>query len=157
MNSTFEISLRLLAILATCLKSMTVERLAAYSYFCLYLSDLDKRETSLHPEIPFRNSCFINSKEVILPAIDLLMSKGLVACDYSSHSIRFSASDLGVALYSQIQGTYKTSLEASIQKAHELMKRKSDSSLNALIYGRMADWGSEFSYESVFKEIEYEE
>ena len=42
-------------------------------------------------------------------------------------------------------------------KAHELMRRKSDSSLNSLVYAKMAEWGSEFSYESVFNEIAYEE
>lgn len=157
LNGTFEVALRLLAIMTTCKKAMTVERLTAYSYFALYLSDLDKEESSLHPEIPYRNSGYINSREVILPAIDMLLSKGVASCDYSSHSVTFAATELGIALYRQIQGTYKAKLEESIRKAHELMKRKSDKNLNDFIYGRLAEWGSEFGYESVLKELEYDE
>ena len=39
LNSTFEVALRLLAIMVTCKKAMTIERLSVYSYFALYLSD----------------------------------------------------------------------------------------------------------------------
>lgn len=157
LNGTFEVALRLLAIMTTCKKAMTVERLAIYSYFALYLSDLSKDEESLHPEIPYRNSSYINSRDVILPALDLLLSKGVVKCDFSNRAIRFSATELGTALYEQIECDYKHKLVESIIKAHELMGRKSDSSLNSLVYGKMAEWGSEFSYESVLNEIAYEE
>jgi len=98
-----------------------------------------------------------NSRDVILPALDMLLSKGVVKCDFSNRSVRFSATELGTALYKQIEGDYKHKLVESIMKAHELMGRKSDSSLNTLVYGKMAEWGSEFSYESVFNEIAYEE
>lgn len=157
LNSTFEIALRVLAILSTCKSKMSVERLSAYSYFALYLSDLNKDETSLHPEIPYRNSSYINGKDVVLSAIELLMSKGVVSCDFSKRSIKFSVTELGAAVYERIEGSYKMSLETNILKAHEMMKKKTDKTLNALIYRRMAEWGSEFSYESVLKGLEYEE
>ena len=156
LNGTFEVALRILAILTTCKTSMTIERLAAYSYFALYISDLDKEEYSLHPEIPYRNSNYINSRDVILPAIDMLMSKGVVVSDFSDTAVKFSATELGIALYDQISGAYKNGLKENIRKAHEQMKQKSDESLNSLIYGKLADWGSEFSYESIFKEMDYE-
>lgn len=157
LNGTFEVALRLLAIMTTCKKAMTVERLAIYSYFALYLSDLDKQEDSLHPEIPFRNAGYINSREVILPALDLLLSKGLATCDYSNRLVKFNATELGSSLYDHIEGEYKKKLIDNILKAHKLMGCKSDNSLNNLVYGKMAEWGSEFCYESIFKEIEYEE
>lgn len=156
LNGTFEVALRLLAIMTTCKRAMTVERLTIYSYFALYLSDLCKDEDSLHPEIPYRNSSYINSRDVILPALDLLLSKGVIKCDFSNHATRFSATELGTALYEQIKGGYKHKLVGNIMKAHKLMRRKSDKSLNSLVYGKMAEWGSEFSYESIFTEI-YEE
>ena len=156
LNGTFEVALRLLAILTTCKISMTIERLAAYSYFALYLSDLDKEENSLHPEIPFRNSNYINSRDAILPAIDMLMSKGVVVSTFSDAAVKFYATELGFALYNQIIVAYKSGLNENILKAHEQIKHKTDESLNNLIYGQMADWGSEFSYESIFKGIEYE-
>ena len=157
LNGTFEVALRLLAIMTTCRKAMTIERLTAYSYFALYLSDLEKNEESLHPKIPYRNSSYINCKDVVLLAIDLLLSKGLVTCEYSDTSVKFVATDLGSALYEQIQGDYKLRLIESILKTHEKMKHKSDNDLNSLIYGRLAYWGSEFNYESVVKGIEHEE
>lgn len=157
LNSTFEVALRLLAIMATCKKAMTVERLAAYSYFAIYLSDLDYTQSSLHPEIPYRNSNYINSDEVVLSAIDLLLSKGVVACCISSHSIKYSATELGIVLYEQIQGSYKTYLEKNILRAHELMKGTDDNALNSFIYGKMSGWGCEFNYESVLRGFEDEE
>lgn len=157
LNSTFEVALRLLAIMATCKKAMTVERLAAYSYFAIYISDLDDTQASLHPEIPYRNSSYINSEGVILSALDWMLSKGVISCDFSNRSIKYSATELGIVLYEQIHGRYKAYLEKNILKAHELMKGRSDNALNNLIYGKMAEWGSEFNYESVFRGFEYEE
>ena len=143
--------------MVTCKKAMTVERLSIYSYFAVYLSDLDKDESSLHPEIPYRNSSLINSKDVILPALDLLLSKGVVSCEFSRQSVKFATTELGDLFYRQLDGEYKEQLESCIIKAHNLMKTKSDKTLNHLVYGKMASWGSEFSYESVFKAIEYDE
>lgn len=157
LNGTFEVALRLLAVMTTCKKAMTVERLTAYSYFALYLSDLDKDEESLHPTIPFRNSAYINSRDVILQALEMLLSKGVADCVFSSHSIKFSATELGSVVYAQIGGKYKEMLVNNIQKADELIGRKNDKYLNDLVYGNMAEWGSEFSYESLFKGMEYEE
>ncbi len=157
LNSTFEVALRLLAIMITCKKSKSVERLAIYSYFALYLSDLDNKEKSLHPEIPYRNEGYINSRDAIMEAIDMLLSKGLTECDFSNRSVKFSVTELGAALYAQIGGTYKEQLVECIKRAHKQLGRKSDTALNSLIYGNMADWGSEFTYESVLNGIGYEE
>lgn len=157
LNGTFEVALRLLAIMTTCKKAMTVERLAIYSYFALYLSDLSEDEDNLHPAIPYRNSGYINSRDVILPALDMLLSKGVVTCDFSSRSVRFSATELGNVLYEQIDSEYKQRLVDSILKAHHLIGSKTDSALNRLVYSKMAEWGSEFGYESIFNEIVYEE
>ena len=157
LNGTFDLAMRLLAILATCKTTMTVERLSIYAYFAVYLSDLDEGETSLHPAIPYRNTSLINSRDVVLTALDFLLSKGVVNCDFTSRSVKFGVTELGDVLYTQLDGWYKEHLEANIKKAHKLMMQKSDRTLNKLVYGKMADWGSEFSYESVLKEIEYDE
>ena len=157
LNGTLELSLRLLAIMTTSKSAMTVERLSIYSYFSLYLSDYHKDEIGIHPAIPYRNSSFTNSNDVILQALDTLLTKGLAACDVNSSSLKFKATELGSALYSQIEGPYKDKLVESINKAQKMMKRKSDTFLNVYIYSNMAQWGSEFEYESVLREISYEE
>lgn len=157
LNSTFEVALRILAIMVTCKKAMTIERLSIYSYFALYLSDLDHEEESLHPEIPHRNSSYINSRDVMLSAMEMLLARGVATSVFSNSSIRFSTTDLGIALFSQIGGEYKEKLVTCIMRAHKLMEKKSDKKLNSLVYDKMAEWGSEFSYESVLKEFEYEE
>lgn len=86
LNGTFEIALRVLAILTTCKKSMTVERISIYSYFALYLADYSQEEISIHPEIPYRNSSYINSKGVMMRALEMLMTKGLAECEFNSTS-----------------------------------------------------------------------
>ena len=157
LNGNFEVALRLLAILTTCKTAMTVERLSVYSYFTLYLSDYKSDEDSMHPEIPYRNSSFINSNDVIMQALEMLLMRGLVECDVTNASLKFKSTELGEALYGQIYGDYKKKLVTSIKDAHQLMKGKSDRYLNNYIYSNLAKWGSEFEYESVLKEIGYEE
>lgn len=157
LNGTLEVALRLLAIMTTSKMAMTVERLSIYSYFAVYLSDYRQGENSIHPEIPHRNSSFINGNDVVMQALDLLLTKGLAECDVKSSSLKFKVTELGSALYNQIDGTYKVKLVESIKKAHKMMKGKSDRYLNDFIYSNLAKWGSEFEYESVLKEIGNEE
>ena len=157
LNGNLEVALRLLAILTTCKTAMTIERLSVYSYFTLYLSDYKSEETSIHPEIPYRNSSFINSNDVIMRALEMLLTRGLVECDVTKASLKFKSTELGIALYGQIDGAYKEMLVSSIGETHHLMKGKSDRYLNNYIYSNLAKWGSEFAYESVLKEIGYEE
>lgn len=157
LNGTLEVALRLLAIMTTSKMAMTVERLSIYSYFAVYLSDYRQGENSIHPEIPYRNSSFINGNDVIMQALDLLLTKGLAECDVKSSSLKFKVTELGSALYNQIDGKYKNKLVESIKKAHKMMKGKSDRHLNVFIYSNLAKWGSEFEYESVLKEIGNEE
>ena len=54
LNSTFEMALRFLAIMSVCEYSFSEQRLRAYSYFAIHLSDLDKTKISTHPDLPFR-------------------------------------------------------------------------------------------------------
>lgn len=157
LNGTFEVALRLLAIMTTCKSAMTVERLTIYSYFALYLSDYNQEEDSIHPEIPYRSSSLINCNDTIMQALEMLLSRDLIDCDMSVASLKFRATKTGIALYGQLDGPYKEKLVCSIKKAHTLMKGKSDRYLNNYIYSQMEHWGSEFEYESVLKEIAYEE
>ena len=85
------------------------------------------------------------------------MTKALVECDVKSSSLKFKTTDMGYALYDQIDGAYKDKLVESIKKAHKMMKGKSDRYLNDYIYNNIAKWGSEFEYESVLSGIGYEE
>lgn len=157
LNGTFEVAMRLLAILTTCKTAMTVERLSIYSYFVLYLSDYKTEEKSIHPEIPYRNSSFINSNDVIMQALEMLLTKGLAECDVTAASLKFKATELGKSLYGKIESGYKDNLVASVKETHSLMKGKTDRYLNNYIYTNLAKWGSEFEYESVLKRIGYED
>ena len=157
LNGTFEIALRVLAILTTCKKALTVERICVYSYFALYLADYSQGERSIHPEIPYRNSSYINSNDVMMKALGLLLTKGLAECDLNSSSLKFKTTDLGMVVYEKINVSYKTKLVDSIKKVHELMKGKTDRNLNDYVYNNMEKWGSEFQYESLLKELGYAE
>lgn len=59
LNSTFEIALRFLAIMSVCGYSFSEQRLRAYSYFAIHLSDLDNTKMSAHPNLPFRFNNYI--------------------------------------------------------------------------------------------------
>ena len=89
--------------------------------------------------------------------LEMLLTRELVESDVTKASLKFKSTELGEALYGQIDGEYKKKLVTSIEEAHRLMKGKSDRYLNNYIYRNLAKWGSEFEYESVLKEIGYEE
>ena len=157
LNGTFEVALRILAILTTCKRAMTVERMTIYSYFTLYLSDYQAEEKNVHPAIPNRNASYVNSKDVIMDALEMLLKKGLIESDVKTTALRFQATELGTLLYGQMDGAYKDKLVESIKRTHTLMKGKTDRNLNDYVYNNMAKWGSEFEYESVLKELGYAE
>ncbi len=143
LNGTFEVALRLLGILTTCKKAMTVERMTIYSYFTLYLSDYHSEEENIHPAIPYRNASYLNSKDVIMAALEMLLKKGLIESNVKSMSLRFQATELGNLLYGQMGGSYKNKLVESIKRTHSLMKGKTDRNLNDYVYNNMTQWGSE--------------
>lgn len=65
LNSTFEMALRFLAIMSVCGYSFSEQRLRAYSYFAIHLSDLDNTKMSAHPNLPFRFNNYIGTEKNI--------------------------------------------------------------------------------------------
>jgi hypothetical protein len=157
LNGTFEMALRLLAILTTCHKSFTVERIAIYSYFCIYLTDYNSKENSVHPAIPFRNSNYINNKQVINNAIEMLLSKGLIEPAFTNSGLMIQSSKMGDALYGRIESAYKDELVRSINRTHQLLSQKTDEMLKDIVYSNISKWGSEFINESILREFYNEE
>lgn len=156
LNGTLDVALRLLAIMSTCKTSMTEDRLAIYSYFVIHLSDLQNNEKSAHPDIPFRNNAYMKSREVVQAALNFLISRGLVDCNCSSKDIEYYATDMGQALYKNVDGEYKRLLIENIQKVHHSLKRIDDVQLLNIVARHLHTWGSEFKYESILNGIVYE-
>lgn len=156
LNGTLDVALRILAIMSTCKYNMSEDRIAIYSYFTIHLSDLQSSETSVHPDIPFRYSGYIKSKEVIPAALNFLISRGLVNCDYSNQKITYTATEMGCALYEQIDGDYKNILIKNINKVHSYLRSMSDLSLDNIITQKLHTWGSEFQHESILNDMVYE-
>ena len=157
LNSTFEISLRFLAILTVCNYSFSEERLRAYSYYSIHLSDCDSTKNSAHPNIPYRFNNYLGTKEIMHPAIHLLITKRLIDCIKTSHGIRYSVNDLGKACLSIICGPYKDKLFEAIQEVDRLLSEKEDEQIRIEISSNLSSWGAEFTDESLLKDIDDEE
>lgn len=156
LNGTVDVALRLLAIMSACRIKLSEDRMAIYSYFTIHFSDLRTNETSAHPDIPFRNCGYLKSKEVIPDAINILISRGLVDCDFSNKEITYYATETGCALYEQVEGEYKKLLVENIKKVHNSLKSMSDMQLSNIVSQNLQNWGSEFKYESILKDDVYE-
>lgn len=156
LNGTIDVALRLLAILSTCKCKMSEDRIAIYSYFAIHISDLRTSEKSAHPDIPFRYTGYIKSKEVIPSALNFLIMHGLVNCDATDKGIAFFATEMGCALYEHIDGEYKKMLINNINKVHSFLNSMSDLQLTNIVSQNLHFWGSEFKNESILNNINYE-
>lgn len=153
LNGTLDVALRILAVLTTCKCKMSEDRLAIYSYFAMHISDMNNKEKSLHPDIPYRFSGYTKSREVIPSAINLLIEKGLLDCDFTDKEIMYKSSDMGDALYNQIDGRYKEILVSTILKVNTVLRNKTDNQLNNIVNCGLPNWGSEFINESILNQI----
>ncbi len=156
LNGTIDVALRLLAIMSTCKCNMSEDRIAIYSYFAIHISDLRKSEKSAHPDIPYRYSGYLKSMEVIPSALNFLILRGLVNCDFSNNAITYFATEMGCALYEHIDGEYKKKLIKNINKVHCSLRSKNDLELKNMVSQNLHSWGSEFKYESILNDIIYE-
>lgn len=105
---------------------------------------------------PIRYSGYTKSREIIPSSLSLLISRGLVKCTIENHKILYSSTEMGDALYEQISGVYKTKLVNTITKVHNILKNTSDIQILKKVSLSMQNWGSEFKYESIFNEFDYE-
>lgn len=157
LNSTFEMALRFLAIMSVCEYSFSEQRLRAYSYFAIHLSDLDKTKISTHPDLPFRFNNYIGTEEILHPALHLLITKGLLTCLSNDNGIKFMVNDLGKNCFEIIAGTYKSKLVHSIKEVDNHFHDRSDNEIYACICEHLESWGSEFNNESILNSHLYEE
>lgn len=157
LNSTFEISLRFLAILFQCNYPLSEFRLRAYSYLCIHLSDIKDTSESLHPALPYRSILFLSTQEIINPALHILLTKELISCCYKNNGIIYEITTLGRYYIDAIHGTYKEKLIKAIKDVDDIFKSMDDEDLKKRISNRIDDWGSEFSNENLLKAEEYVE
>ncbi len=157
LNSTFEMALRFLAIMSVCGYSFSEQRLRAYSYFSIHLSDLDNTKMSAHPNLPFRFNNYIGTEKILHPAIHLLITKGMLTCNTSGDGIKFSINDFGKNCFDFITGPYKAKLIHSIKEVDTYFHDKTDDEIYNCICQGLDSWGSEFDNESVLNSYHNEE
>ena len=157
LNSTLEMALRFLAIMSVCGYSFSEQRLRAYSYFAIHLSDLDKTKMSAHPSLPFRFNNYIGTEKILHTALHLLITKGLLMCTSNKNGMKFAVNDLGKSCFEIITGTYKSKLIHSIKEVDIHFHDRSDNEIYACICEQLDSWGSEFSNESILNSHIYDE
>lgn len=157
LNSTFEMSLRFLAILSQCDYPLSEFRLGAYSYLCIHLSDISDTSESLHPALPYRATLFLSTQDIINPALHILLTKGLISCRYTNNGILYVIEDLGRYYMDAISGKYKENLMLAISSVDKLFHSMDDNLLRNKILEQIDGWGSEFKHEHLLKEEDYVE
>lgn len=155
-NSTFELALRFLAIMEVCDYPLSEYRLRAYSYLCIHLSDISESLHDIHPALPYRSSLFIATQEILHPALHLLIMKGLVECIFDDLGIRYTITQLGSKYMYMICGNYKQELFKAIREVDCIFHNENDDFLRSEIEFKISNWGTEFGYESLLINDEYE-
>lgn len=152
LNGNLEIALRALAILVVLKKPCTLDRIALYSYFAIYNSDMKAGLESLHPNLPYRFKAILQCKDAMRDALSILISRNLITNKLHDDHICFEATKNGELIYEQIDSEYKNKLGESITRVSNNLDSISDSNLIQEVYKKAFEWGREFVNESVLNE-----
>jgi hypothetical protein len=82
-NSPTEVALQLIFILEKTTSPLDIHRLIYYSYLLVHSSDIPNGPKSIHADLPKRSSEIAVNQDVVKKALTLLISKGLIAVNYS--------------------------------------------------------------------------
>ena len=157
LNSTFDIAMRFLAIMSNCSLQFSEERLRAYSYLSIHISDLDSSKISTHPDLPYRFNNYIGIRMVMHPAIHLLLSKGLLECHNTPTGFRFSVNELGKNCFNLLTGSYKEKLSQAIKEVDSIFDDEDDLYILSKLSPAVDLWGSEFENEYLLNSYDDEE
>jgi hypothetical protein len=149
-NGPVEIGLRALCVLTTAFPSAyALQRLVVFDYFLVHSDDIEGGPKGLHPQTPHRGGEILVRRGVLQEGLTLYESRGLVERVFKEGGIFFAATDKSADFLDTLSTEYLKRLRERAEWVVEGFGRLDDAELDAMVRGRIGDWGAEFSMESV--------
>lgn len=146
-NSSEEIGVRILFILALCGKRMSSQRIMYYDYFILHLNDIDNTYESLHPDNPNHSSEIAVRRDIISKGLKLMLSKGLLDVKYTKTGIYYQKSSITDPFLQLFSNGYVEQLKKNIIIVNDIFSNYSDGQIYRYINKNIGSWTGEFEKE----------
>jgi hypothetical protein len=125
-----------------------LQRLAQYDYLLVHSADVSGGPPSLHPATPHRSGELIVRRPIVEQGIQMMMSRSLVAAEYSPAGIYHYAGDWALVFLNQLQSNYVTKLKDRATWVIETFGPYSDERLRQFMRANWTEWGAEFEFEA---------
>lgn len=143
-NSTFEIAIRILVILANLpLKRSSIYKLMVLDHISLNTYDVGG-PASLHAPIPNRGVQIYSRKEILNESIKLLMSKDLISLVPSKNGLLYEITNNGINYLSYFESKYFNQLKNKVEWTTEKFGNFTDEDLKMYVNQNLSKWGEEF-------------
>ncbi|WP_406699138.1 ABC-three component system middle component 2 [Singulisphaera sp. Ch08] len=154
-NSAVESGLRAIVLLAASSpRGCDLRRLVVYDYLLVHSDDAPDGPTSLHPRTPHRSGELLVRRKMLQDGLVLMISRELVATDYSDDGITFRATELTNGFLRYLQSDYARDLQDRAGWVVENFGSYSDEDLTIFAMSHLRDWGGEFVNESLVRHPE---
>jgi hypothetical protein len=153
-NSPLESGLRsLLLLIATYPRHHDLQRLLLYDYLLVHSADVPDGPQSLHPPTPHRSGEIIVRRTLVEQGLLLFCSRGLITQSFDSSGIRYQAAEMAPQFAGCLEAGYTVTLRDRAAWVAGRFDRLSDTQLTGFIRGHLDEWGAEFAFESLFREL----
>lgn len=157
LNNPIEHAIRIIVALKSAMTPLSRDRLVAYEYFALHLSDLNEKAENLFPKIPYRACAYVCNHTDITMALELLLSRDLIKYVVENNRLCYALTNAGNLFEEYLQNEYKQRLTIMMKEVVLLLEDKSDADIQKYVEQNLGKWGSEFEREYILsKDINYE-
>ena len=148
-NTPLECGLRAAVILLEAFPSkFDLQRLLQFDYLIVHSADVPDGPESLHPATPLRAGELLVRRPLIEQGVQMMMSRSVIECEFSTEGIRYFAGDWAVSFVGMLETEYVLRLRETASWVVERFHEVSDEDLNEFMRNHWSQWGAEFELES---------
>jgi hypothetical protein len=152
-NSPLECGLRAVAVLLEAYPAkFDLQRLVYYDYLLVHSGDIEGGPPSIHPAVPHRSGEIVVRRKLVRQGLDFMMLKSLVCRDFAETGIVYYAGDDAAPFVDMLTTPYVQQLRERAIWLVSQLRDLSEVELSRFIQENWSRWGTEFVYESLYRE-----
>lgn len=132
-NSSFEVSLRILIILNTAQRRLSIDRITALDFIAIYGKDFGVSNYNLHGDNNYRFSEYASKREIVSQAIKELVLRGYITPHCNKSGFNYSISKNGTIFCNSLNDKYADDFTNIVKNANLQFLEYSDRKLTRCI------------------------